>query len=150
MTREAKLANPFTIMLEIARVCYLEDILFGKADSLARSEVSQWVESADRLSARELAETVNAHMAQRMFLVGESVSAADVVVFAALAQLFSQELQGYEKFALPHAFRWLDHVQHLPGMLEQVSAKNLLTAFPNAATDAEGPSKSQLKKLAKQ
>lgn len=34
-------------------------------------------------------------------------------------------------------------------MLEQVQAKQLFTTFPDAATESEGPSKSQLKKLAK-
>jgi len=83
-----------------------------------------------------------------MFLVGENITAADVVVFAALAPLFS-EMPGYEKFALPHAFRWLDHVQHLPGMLEQVQRKGLFTSFPDLETEGEGPSKRQLKKAAK-
>ena len=38
---EYSVANPFTIMLEISRGCYLEDVLFGKAGSFERSQVSQ-------------------------------------------------------------------------------------------------------------
>ena len=116
--REVRLTNPFTIMLEIARAAYLEDILFAKADSVARNEIGQYVETVGRLAGRELAEQINKHMEVRMFLVGESITAADLVIFSALAPLFSGELQGFEKFALPHAFRWIDHVQHLPGLLE--------------------------------
>ena len=84
--KESRLTNAFTIMLEIARACYLEDVLLGKAsDATTRAEISSFIEQATRVSPRELAEHVNTHMAQSMFLVGENVTAADVVVFAALA-----------------------------------------------------------------
>ena len=135
-------------MLEIARSCYLEDVLFAEADSVARNEICQFVESVGRLSPEEMVESVNTHMSQRMFLVGENITAADVVVFSALAptmSAFSRE----EKLAKPHAFRWIDHVQHLPGMLEQVQGKGLFTGFPEEEEDTEGMSKSQLKKMAK-
>ena len=46
---EQRLINPFTIMLEIAKGCYLEDILFHKADSMERIEISQSVETIGRL-----------------------------------------------------------------------------------------------------
>lgn len=48
---------------------------------------------------------------------------------------------------MPHAFRWLDHVQHLPGIWEQVQAKGLVVSFPDE--NAQPPSNKQLKKLAK-
>ena len=84
-----------------------------------------------------------------MFLVGEGITAADLVIFSVLAPLFSSELQSADKFEMPHAFRWIDHIQHLPGMLEQVEAKNLFTTFPDQSADPSQMSKSQLKKLAK-
>lgn len=135
-------------MLEIARACYLEDVLLGEADSVTRNEIGQFVESVGRVSAQEMAEKINEHMAQRMFLVGESITAADVVVFAALAPLFSTELEAPQKLALPNAFRWVDHIQHLPGMLEQVYRKGIFTSFPEVDSGAT-MSKSQMKKLAK-
>jgi glutathione S-transferase len=52
-----------------------------------------------------------------MFLCGLSISAADIVVFSHIAKYFSA-LSDFEKMNLPHAFRWIDHVQHLPGLLE--------------------------------
>jgi len=109
-TVEHSVANPFTIMLEIARGCYLEDVLFGKAGSLERSQVSSFIEIAGRLPAKELAEYVNEHMAERMFLVSTNITAADIVVFAALASYFAKELKDFEKIALAHAFRWIDHI----------------------------------------
>ena len=90
--KEVKLTNPFTIMLEIARACYLEEILFAKADSVQRNEIGSFVDMVGRLSPREMAEHVNGHMAQRMFLVGEGITAADLVIFSVLAPLFSSEL----------------------------------------------------------
>ena len=81
-----------------------------------------------------------------MFIVAENITAADFIVFAALAPWFSQ-LNDFQKLELPNAFRWIDHIQHLPGMLEQVQAKGVFTTFPDE--NAEGPSKSELKKLAK-
>jgi hypothetical protein len=45
-----------------------------------------------------------------MFLVSTNITAADVVVFAALAPYFATELKDYEKIALANAFRWVDHI----------------------------------------
>ena len=107
-------------MLEIARGCYLENVLFGKPDSLERVEIGQFIESVGRLQGNELAKYINEHMATRMFVVSENITAADVVVFAALAPYFSSEINDMQKVELGHAFRWIDHIQHLPGMLHQV------------------------------
>mmetsp|Transcript_46097 Transcript_46097/g.62589 ORF Transcript_46097/g.62589 Transcript_46097/m.62589 type:complete len:178 (+) Transcript_46097:225-758(+) len=133
-------------MLQIAKACYLEEPLFNKATSAERFEISSYIEMASRLPAVELVNFLNTHMQTRMFLVGFSVTAADVMMLAHVIEHFSK-LTDLEKIGLPHAFRWVDHVQHLPGMLEQVRAKNLFVAFPDES--AEPPSKAQLKKLAK-
>ena len=133
-------------MLEISKACYLENVLFGKANSVERSEIGNFIETVGRMEGKELTEYVNEHMAMKMFLVSENVTAADVVVLSSMAPYFSK-LTDFEKMALPHAFRWIDHVQHLPGMLEQVKAKSMFTTFPDESS--EGPSKAQLKKLEK-
>ena len=73
-----------------------------------------------------------------MFLCGLNITAADIVVFAHIAKTFAS-LPDFEKLNLPHAFRWLDHIQHLPGMLDLVKEKDLFVPFPNEK--AEGPSK---------
>lgn len=82
-----------------------------------------------------------------MFLVSTNITVADIVIFAALAPYFANELKDFEKIQLANVFRWIDHIQHLPGLHEQVKAKNLFTSFPDE--NAEPPSKAQLKKLAK-
>jgi len=73
-----------------------------------------------RLAPKELAEHINEHMTEKMFLVSTNITAADIVVFSALAHYFATDLKDYEKITLANAFRWIDHIQHLPGLLSQV------------------------------
>jgi aminoacyl tRNA synthase complex-interacting multifunctional protein 1 len=138
--------NPYTIMQEIAQACYLEDVVFGSKSSPIRLEISELIERTQRATPEELIAFVNDHMATRLFLCGLSITAADIVVFAHIAKSFSA-LSDFDKIALPHAFRWIDHVQHLPGLFDQVCSAQLFTSFPDESQ--EGPSKAQLKKLAK-
>jgi hypothetical protein len=53
-----------------------------------------------------------------------------------------------DKLNTPHVFRWIDHIQHLPGMLEIVKDKGSFVSFPNEE-EIVPLSKSQQKKLAK-
>lgn len=80
--------NPITIMLMVARSAYLEEVLFGKTDSLERYEVTSFIELAQRMTAEELVDHVEAHMAMKMFLVGNSITAADIIVALYCAQHF--------------------------------------------------------------
>eukprot|EP00347_Sterkiella_histriomuscorum_P004914 403358596 len=140
-------ANPASIMLEIARSVYLEEVIFGKPDSTTRLEILSMIELATRMSPEDLIKHLNSHLELRMFLVGHSITAADITTLAHIIEHFNS-ISDYDKIQVPHAFRWIDHVQHLPGMFEQVQQRNLLVGFPDEK-NAEAPSKSQLKKLAK-
>ena len=82
----------------------------------------------------------------RMFLVGLNITAADIVVHLRIASHF-RSIPDSEKKDVPHVFRWVDHVQHLPGMLEIVQGQGLFVSFP--VEKEEKLSKAQLKKLAK-
>jgi len=53
----------------------------------------------------------------KMFLVGQNITAADIIVVLYIANYF-KELLDFQKIELAHVFRWLDHIQHLPGMGE--------------------------------
>ena len=79
---EQRLTSPFAIMLEISKACYLENVLFGKPNSVERSEVGQFIETVGRMEGKEFAEYINEHMATKMFLVSENITAADVVALA--------------------------------------------------------------------
>ena len=63
-------SNPISIMMEMARVAYLQDVLFGKKDSKDRLEIVSFIEQAQRLEVEELIQSINKHLAMRMFLVG--------------------------------------------------------------------------------
>lgn len=63
VAKEARLTNPFSIMLEIARACYLEEVLFSKADAVERNEIGTYIEMVGRLDASELVQHINTQMA---------------------------------------------------------------------------------------
>lgn len=82
----------------------------------------------------------------RMFVVGKSITAADICLFAVAGPHFAKMEDREKNETFPHAFRWIDHIQHLPGMLELVNMRNIFTSFPE---DVAPLTKSQLKKMQK-
>lgn len=90
---------------------------------------------------------LNKHLETKMFLVGQNITAADIVVHLYIVNEF-KKLTDTQKKEVPHAFRWVDHVQHLPGMLELVEQNGIFVSFPSEKE--EKLSKAQLKKLAKE
>jgi len=52
----ASCCNPVSIMLEIARSAYLEEILFGKVGSKERYEIPSMIELAQRMETEALVE----------------------------------------------------------------------------------------------
>jgi hypothetical protein len=73
-------SNPISIMMEISRVAYLDEILFGKKDSKDRLEIVSFIEMAQRTEADEMVAHLNKHLAMKMFLVGQNITAADIMV----------------------------------------------------------------------
>ena len=109
--------NHVTIMHELAKSVYLQDVLLHKKDTKERAEIEGFVEMTSRVSPSQMIEHLNKHLEMKMFLVGQGITAADVVVHLYIVSEFKQ-LSDTQKKELPHAFRWVDHIQHLPGMLE--------------------------------
>ena len=72
-------------MQEISKSVYLGDLLFGKKDSQERFEIVSFIEMTDRMEVEELVKFINGHLETRMFLIGHSISAADIVVHAKIA-----------------------------------------------------------------
>jgi hypothetical protein len=134
-------------MMQIAKGCYIDDVLFGKETSATRFEVQSFIEMSQRMTPEELSEHIEAHMVTRMFLVGQFVTAADLVAFIMLASHWNS-MSDFDKIQKPNCFRWIDHIQHLPGMLEIVTDKGLFISFPDESNAVL--SKAQLKKLAKE
>jgi len=96
-------------MLELSRKAYLDDVLFGKKDSKERYEITSFIELAQRLAADELVAHINKHLAMKMFLVGQNITAADIITALYCADHF-KELMDFQKMELSHAFRWIDHI----------------------------------------
>ena len=58
-----------------------------------------------------LAQALDSEFLQgKTFIVGEAITAVDLMAFGLLAPLFSRELQDTEKLAMPNVFRWLDRI----------------------------------------
>lgn len=133
-------------MIEIAQAAYLQEVLFGKNNSKERAEILSFIEVAQGMTGEELTQFINKHLAMKMFLVGTNVSAADIITCLYVAPYF-KELMDFQKIEMCHAFRWIDHIQHLPGLDELITNLGLFVSFPDLSQSE--PSKSQLKKLAK-
>ena len=59
-----------SIMLEISKAAYLEEILFGKKQSKERFEIESYIEQSSRMDTDELLAQVNKALTMKMFLVG--------------------------------------------------------------------------------
>ena len=82
------------------------------------------------MDGEELTNHINKHLAVRMFIIGQNISAADIVVHLNVA-MHMKELIDMQKIEISNAFRWLDHIQHLPGYNEIVLSLGLFVRFPN-------------------
>ena len=121
-------------MLEIAQAAYLQDILFGGAKSKERAEITSFIELAQRMSGEQLAQFLNKHLAMKMFLVGTNITAADIITCLYVAPYF-KELMDFQKIELNNAFRWIDHVQHLPGLDDLINNLGLFVSFPDTSQE---------------
>ncbi|KAJ1726757.1 G4 quadruplex nucleic acid binding protein [Coemansia biformis] len=87
--------------------------LAGASDA-DRAEVSQWMTMSARHGPSErqvFAHTINGHLAQRTFLVGDRLTLADIVTFGNI-HAYMDSLTSQKRFALCHFSRWFDLVQH--------------------------------------
>ncbi|KAJ2305259.1 G4 quadruplex nucleic acid binding protein [Coemansia sp. RSA 2705] len=87
--------------------------LAGTTDA-EQAEVSQWMTMSARHGPAELqvfAQTINNHLAQRTFLVGERLSLADLVAFANVHP-YMASLSSQKRFNVSHFSRWFDLIQH--------------------------------------
>jgi len=122
--------NYVSIMHELAKGVYLQDVLLAKKDTKERAEIEGFVEMTSRVTPKQLIEHLNKHLETKMFLVGQNITAADIVAHLYIAKEFQAFIDAQKK-EVPHTFRWVDHIQHLPGMLEQVELNNIFVSFPS-------------------
>ncbi|KAJ2343673.1 G4 quadruplex nucleic acid binding protein, partial [Coemansia sp. RSA 2618] len=87
--------------------------LAGTTDA-EQAEVSQWMTMSARHGPTErqiFAQTLNSHVEQRTFLVGNRLSLADLVAFANVHP-YMTSLSAQKRFAVNHFSRWFDLIQH--------------------------------------
>ncbi|KAI8868324.1 nucleic acid-binding protein [Ramicandelaber brevisporus] len=118
--------------------------LLGGADAVSNAEVHQWLSGSARTGSADrvlFAQTLNDHIATKTFLVGNALSAADLVVFANMHG-YVDALSLQKRQAVPHLVRWFDFVQNLvaPETLAASGLKRIdisLAAPPKAKKEAK-------------
>jgi len=118
-------------MIELAKKSYLDEILFGAKDSKERFEILSFIELTFGFDdTEELVKYLNTHLASRMFLVGQNITCADIIAYLSVAAYF-KELMDFQKIEMANCFRWVDHIQHLPGIFEQANQLSIFVSFPD-------------------
>jgi aminoacyl tRNA synthase complex-interacting multifunctional protein 1 len=90
------------------------------------AEIAQWTERAAQPNFAEpdALPSLDAYLVPRTYLVGNSLTAADVAVYAALHPTFARQLQPAQ---YPSLSRYFDHIQSRPSVRK--SAEALAPAF---------------------
>jgi aminoacyl tRNA synthase complex-interacting multifunctional protein 1 len=84
-----------------------EDPLFGSVDSRA---VQYWFEQAWNQDKSQLLESVNKHLSNKTYLVGERLTIADIAVYTGLYSTVQQMLS--QPIAYADTLRWFDLLQN--------------------------------------
>jgi methionine--tRNA ligase beta chain len=143
--RTFKCSSTYAIFRHIAELTRFEKIFLGKND-LDNHQILSYFELINSLTTEELADLLDNDLKLRMFLVTYNITAADIYAYAHIVHHL-QGLQDFEKVEKSNLFRWIDHIQHLPGIDKYAKANGLEVKFPDE--NSKQPSKRELKKLAK-
>lgn len=118
-SRREKLVGTATILRFLARVSRTPDGYYG-ASPLAASQVDSWIDTSTALvpglTLEPLAEAISAFLALRTYLVGHSLSLADVAVWGQLQATLQWDKLRKANPALAHLGRWYDHVGTTPAL----------------------------------
>jgi len=118
--------------------------LYGN-DVLTATQIDMWIDWAANLKEAELtafSEKINAHLQLRTYLVGNSVSLADITVFAALRGIskwdeFSTDAKSK---TMPHILRWYCHIEALPQVTKTTSSTKTAAVVPAKAAKGKSTS----------
>lgn len=144
--RTFKCASSYAIFRHIAELTRFEKIFLGR-NELDNHQILSYFELINSLQTAELADLLNNDLRLKMFLVTYNITAADIYAYAHIVH-YVQGLQDFEKTEKNNLFRWIDHIQHLPGIDKYAKANGLEVSFPDE--NSKQPSKRELKKLAKE
>lgn len=141
-----KCSSTYAIFRHIAEMTRFEKIFLGRTEA-DNHQILSYFEVINGLQTEELATLLNNDLSLRMFLATYNITAADIYAYAHIVH-HVQGLQDFEKVAQNNLFRWVDHLQHLPGIDKYAKEHGLEVSFPDES--AKQPSKRELKKMAKQ
>lgn len=108
---------------------------FYGTDALSASKIDMWIEHAQK--SADLPGALNAHLQLRTFIVGYSLTLADIVAFSALLPSWPATVESRGK-TIPHAVRWFKHIESLPQVAGVLSAGASNTKAAEAPTVRKG------------
>ncbi|EME30982.1 methionine--tRNA ligase-like protein [Galdieria sulphuraria] len=85
------------------------DPLLGSGDSRA---VQYWFEQAGEQDKNHLLQSVNKHLSNKTYLVGERLTVADIAMYVSLYSLFEQKWSESQRLLFADALRWFDLLQN--------------------------------------
>eukprot|EP00050_Salpingoeca_kvevrii_P011098 m.12675 g.12675 ORF g.12675 m.12675 type:complete len:254 (-) comp3254_c0_seq1:93-854(-) len=77
---------------------------------------------------------LNASLASNTYMAGNTLTVADLYLFAKCYSLTTERLVMLERYDLPYYMRWYDHMQQLPGLNPPKTVWTCLNALPRSQT----------------
>ena len=141
-----KCSSTYAIFRHIAELTRFEKIFMGRNEA-DNSKILSYFELINSLETAQLGELLNNDLKMRVFLATYNITAADIYAYAHIVG-HAKSMTDLEKIDQNNLFRWVDHIQNLPGINKFSVENGLEISFPDENT--KKPSKRELKKLAKQ
>lgn len=162
--KQEKSYSAYSIIEQISKLTNFEKKFVGGTE-FENSQILSYFEIVPQIKDQALAELLNKDLKLRTYLVGHNITAADIFAYAYVVN-YTKGLTKEQFLEYGNLFRWVDQIQHFPGINAFVVANNLLidsiadpTPLPVTSKEStneedkteETPklSKKQLKKLAK-
>ncbi|XP_035416167.1 eukaryotic translation elongation factor 1 epsilon-1 [Cygnus olor] len=120
------LTGLITIAAHLVKQAKKEQLLGSTAEE--KAVVQQWLEyrvtQVDRCSSKEDTRTIlkdlNTHLEDKVYLAGNSFTLADILMYYGLHHVMV-DLTVQEKEKYLNVSRWFNHIQHYPGVRQQLS-----------------------------
>ncbi|KAB5590690.1 tRNA-binding domain containing protein [Ceratobasidium theobromae] len=115
----------------------VESTSLGSSSS-SEADISKWIERAagGEFEGEAGLNSLNAELQSRTYLVSNSISLADVALYATLHPTLAG-LQAQSHYSRPSLTRYIDHIQHLPALRASSAAPDLINFNLDAAPKPE-------------
>ncbi|EPT32123.1 tRNA binding domain-containing protein [Toxoplasma gondii ME49] len=120
-------------------------LLLGGESDVEQAQVSQWLsfccENNFAIRGASLFQHLHSHLATRTFFCGDRLTIADFAVFVSCYAWMASSSQK-ERVLYCNLTRWMDYIQHLPGVMNAVEQLPLLSLLPPPQPVAAPPTDS--------